>query len=102
MAPHHNVVVVTVATIGAAETATLALGAIIGYYITLLLVVFQSNCLGQSCGIHLGRCRFFISTINIEPLVLLFGRAFAFAPLYKFVSTLVAMIYRFPYVYMGG
>ena len=40
MAPHHNVVVVTVATIGAAETATLALGAIIGYYITLLLVVF--------------------------------------------------------------
>ena len=33
-------------------------------------------------------------TIDIEPLVLLFGRAFAFAPLHKFVSPFVAGIVR--------
>jgi hypothetical protein len=57
----------------------------------------QLNCLGQSCGIHLGWCRFFIPAINIEPLVLLPGRAFAFAPLYKFVSTFIAGIVGMPF-----
>ena len=36
-------------------------------------------------------------TIDIEPLVLLFGRAFAFAPLHKLVRPFVARIVRVPF-----
>ena len=59
----------------------------------MLSVILQGDCWRLWRG-TCGWCRFLISTIDIEPLVLLFGWAFAFAPLYKFVSPFVARIVR--------
>ena len=65
----------------------------LGANATLLPVILQGDCWRLWRG-TCGWCRFLISTIDIEPLVLLFGRAFAFAPLHKFVRPFVAGIVR--------
>ena len=60
---------------------------------TLLSVIFQGDCWRLWRG-TCGWCRFLISTIDIEPLVVLFGRSFAFAPLHKLVRPFIARVVR--------